>query len=1406
MIRTSLLLKPATILAAVLFAVASWAADLSDEQEGAYRFFCIKLAKDSDYNIVIQLSQQDASYEPAQNESCFEKWFSPEGDRTAYTYIGELIYDSSNPPKALELTSDIDFGGYNEQTKSCNEEFWPFDFEVSDPITLRSVEDNAYTIGGLCYTTLSGEASFGGGLIGSIQNVRFENVRLESLTFSSLFGTIVEEPDVNNVYVANAVISAPTAGLFVSSTEGLYVTDFEGSSITVRSIPDMDLRNAVDLIYPSSVNIGGLAGHVNRMHAVGVSIDGLNVSNNAYVGDNAASFVQEVAQVEAHIGGIAGHVGLVELVRVGLDYSLLNDDAVLRDNAVEGQYSYMGGLVGSITYDLMVWFQSTYSYSDISCSEERGPTYYCKAGYIAGLVEFSEPLYKGANDMSLVSNFHYTLADYDSASGMFGEAYCDYQKSYMPNNQQEHISCVYEFNTYGELSVLDDGDEGTTLVSKTFAYGNYRSATENTYASQDFDPDTYMIGGVTRDAVSVGVIDREYMQGQAFANVLNRFNSEYGNTSVEWISDNSRDYPYVASTYRASSADDYAVQVTFVLDCVENTGCLTSQERDALESLYDFSDGNYTVTFNVDQSGRIANEAWLQFAYSLTEPNPDRASVYWESYPYQPFSIDNTYDYSVTYYLSEADDSDIDTSEAMAYVFFGTGVDYENSAVGIFSYEGESVENRGADIDVKEYSGGSDPVVMQAGPLMRIVESDLVMKDGREFKGWKVRAALWSPDGYDVLRNKAFAGMNLPVDDEGYFSLYDNMDTLAAVYQRAVLGECYELSRENPAISADSLRKLATICSQKSEEYETAFDNVIIALAVYPKGFEAENELEDDSGNTKPGEPEKKVTYPALFYAGNAIQLAVKTDKFVYEENAPFVSVLLEDLSGVPLVDSLFEFTDGVWPEIFTWEKYPLAPGRYLLTAKIYDGKNQNPEVRQWDFEVKAQIAESGNGEWHMVSLWNVDFDNYGWSDDDVFYWWDEFSIFGKYWQYKEFSKKDTPERGKGYWYNSLEGRSLQLKDTVYTEAMAWHFDSVNTGWNLVSNPYGWFVDIGAESNEFGKEWYDEQVKWLEEEASNREDVDEEWLREEMEWIEEERLMHQPAVEFFHWDPVAGQYEEVKTLAPYEAVWAKVNKGQAIDWELQPVPAFVATVNEDGDTVMVKSLKKKGVLAKAAGNSGWALQLVLSDAKGKMDSWNMVGVGKVAWSSEEPPAGMGDHVNLSIMDAGRRLAKSVKEQNGDAEYEWNVELTATSERVGNLKLVGIDGIRASGLRVFLTVDGSTVELNDDGGVQVRLSATPKVANIRVAKSARPVIAQNLQGLFARDAGNVLQVGFDASEGLAGAKARVDLVDMKGKVVRSMNFKAESGRNEVSFEKPNGGLYILRAAAGSKVATQKVLLK
>ena len=297
-----------------------------------------------------------------------------------------------------------------------------------------------------------------------------------------------------------------------------------------------------------------------------------------------------------------------------------------------------------------------------------------------------------------------------------------------------------------------------------------------------------------------------------------------------------------------------------------------------------------------------------------------------------------------------------------------------------------------------------------------------------------------------------------------------------------------------------------------------------------------------------------------------------------------------------------------------------------------------------------------------------------------------------------------------------------------------------------------------------------------------------------------------PAVEFWRWDPIGSKYDPATILAPYEAVWVKVNKPDEIsEWNLSADPYFGNLVNADGENVPIKSLNKKLVLAKAAGKSGWALQLKLSDARGKMDDWNVLGAGKVASRSEEPPVGMGSRVNLSIMESGKRFAKSVKSISGGA-YDWNVELSATSDRMGFLEIAGLDDLASKDLSVYVTVDGKTTKMVDGTPLKVMLSTTPKVANVHVGTAPKVVLARTLDGLKAVQSGTMLQVGFNAGAGLAGSAVRVDIVDLKGHVVRTVSAKTLAGANSVAVETPKPGVYMLRVRAGNVGGAGRLMVK
>ena len=507
--------------------------------------------------------------------------------------------------------------------------------------------------------------------------------------------------------------------------------------------------------------------------------------------------------------------------------------------------------------------------------------------------------------------------------------------------------------------------------------------------------------------------------------------------------------------------------------------------------------------------------------------------------------------------------------------------------------------------------------------------------------------------------------------------------------------------------------------------------------------------------------PAKFVT-SKLLQSGSAIRFEFATNEF--GASGASVKVVLEDDDGKVVADSVIQISKT--PYEGSWEYYPLRAGTYLLAATVANSKSS--DVFEQDFEVKAEIASAAEGGWRMLSLSNVVMDSVTWDDDIRFYWWDDTRNTGAFWQYQRLNRDDKVDNLTGYWYSSLEGRPLVMKKDMAApkDPVVWNMDSVYTGWNMVANPYGWYVDLYGENPN-----------------------------------EKKAATEKSSIEFYSWNDSLGDYEPVDVIGPYEAVWAKVTGPS--QWKLPSKPAFVATVDAEGEENVVEPLKKTVELA--SGSKGWAIRAVLRDAKGKRDSWNFMGVSESGWASEEPPSGMGDHVNLSIKDGNKSLAKSFKKAAGDS-YEWTVSLEASGDRTGYLHFEGVRDLNAAGLKVFVTVDGTTTQMAENDTLKVSIGSMAKTAVVRVAPSVRTVVAQKLNGLRAFQAGNSLQVGFQVSESLAGARAYVEILDMKGKVLSSVSGTAVSGSNALTLQTPKSGLYMVRVRVGSKQAAGSVAIK
>jgi len=502
--------------------------------------------------------------------------------------------------------------------------------------------------------------------------------------------------------------------------------------------------------------------------------------------------------------------------------------------------------------------------------------------------------------------------------------------------------------------------------------------------------------------------------------------------------------------------------------------------------------------------------------------------------------------------------------------------------------------------------------------------------------------------------------------------------------------------------------------------------------------------------------------------SGNAIQLNIKASEFEVTRGVE-ARVRVFDVKGDSVVlDSLLgdSVAMGFESEAVLRMK---RTGDYKVVLTLEDEKES--DAFEQEFGVKSSIASVGKDGWQMVSLAAVDTSAINWtSDDQVFYWWDEFGNGGDYWQYRRYNRGDSVVATRGAWYSSLDSLPLVLKRDIEDdgEDAVWKLDSIHSGWNLVANTHGWEVSLFAGH------------------ADEEKDVDEE-----------------SEISFYRYNSETADYEETKYLKPYEAVWAKVGKKK--NWKVSAAPVFAKATEREPQPEKPEGgrMLPKRVLAKASTKDRWVLQAVLSDKNGKQDAWNILGAGNNPFSAEEPPESMGDHVNLSIVEGKRALAKSIK--SASDEMEWTVALSASNDRVGYLTLVGIDDVNAFGYRVFVTVDGNTTEMKDGVPLQVLLKSNAKTATVRVAPAAKVVAQNSLKGLRSARLGGKLKVSFETT-GLAGTNARVDLLDMKGHVMSTVNAKTLEGTNALVLDAPKSGLYMLRVRAGSQQQAAKIVVK
>ena len=585
-----------------------------------------------------------------------------------------------------------------------------------------------------------------------------------------------------------------------------------------------------------------------------------------------------------------------------------------------------------------------------------------------------------------------------------------------------------------------------------------------------------------------------------------------------------------------------------------------------------------------------------------------------------------------------------------------------------------------------------------------------------------------------------------------YTATYDSTKVLYKVsfydYDDTPIGDAQFVEYGSSAVApADPVRKGYTFAG-----WDRNFDKITKAVdvkATYEKNSGSSSSVVPKSSSSVGGK--LKIVKPKIEQSGNAILLTFDT------ENADESAVAHVEVIGEngPIVDT--DIPNSV-VNGGQWEMTPAPIGKFEVTLTV-GNEVQSAEYRDY-FEVASEIT-AAPGSWQMVSLSAFDKRSYK-TDDATLYWWDEQSPVGDYWQYRAFAGENA-DATRGFWYGTTDGKPLVIRESTGSKdsEIEWDLDSLFSGWNLVANPYGWYVDLSK--------------------GTTSDDA---------------------KVSFWRWNPTTAEYEVPKVLGPYEAVWAKVSKKTT--WRMSAAPVF----NIQEKTIVEpdkKALHKETADVKGA----WNMKVALTDEFGKKDSWNVIGAGTEE-SLDEPPTGMGNRVSLAIREVfadgkkGAKLAKSIKAVAD--EYRWILDVSASSARDGKLTFDGVAELNKQGLKLFVESDGEVKELRDGQAYDIALAKSAKQVEVRVAASNAVVASSKISGFGSTLAGGSLQLGFTAPDNLAGANASYAVVGVDGKKVATGSFKAAAGMNQFSLKAPKTGVYFVKIKVGSQQLSGKVLVR
>lgn len=1166
---------------------------------------------------------------------------------------------------------------------------------------------------------------------------------------------------INNVSSSVEIESAVKTG-----SENVFVGGIVGKADVFRSNKTLAFKNArfdgslVAADSTDKVHMGGiLGGFMTQLRSV--SFDAATVAANVTLKSDGVSG----AEAEAYVGGICGYCAQVAEV---LKSSVTGNVSVVDEN-FGGKSLLVGGLFGLVQSNLGLTVKNTFSVGDISVKPATPANADMLVGYIAGRAEMT-----GTLASKLISNYHYSTVDDVDAFGKVLNGETDITASW--KNGVTGWTISYNVRN-GETESLSTGKNGTLLAADmmvdkfagelnrgqkpNYVWTREKGVNQNlpfitngTGIAPEGD-DVYLVTFIyyVWDAEAGKFISKNHAiiapSGVTVSEVAPEVPPREGYTFTGWDKGD-----MIIESMMTVSAQ-YAVN-TYTVVFMNGQQEMQTSEMDYMSM--PAYEGETPAKAPNDRYNYMF-KGWTPEIVPVTKP-----AVYTAVFD----SVQNKYRIRFVYQLGTVTEGEVATgtlpvcdripelpaTAGYTYTFKGwspeiAAVTSDQTYMAVFdstirTYYAKFVVD-GVLVDSIQVNYGEVPVFSGETPAR-----DSANRVVYTFTGWNPGLG---PIPGDMTYHAEFrADTIIPtytVTFVDYLGVVLGVQTVkegeSAVAPKYTEPEGTEFIGWSTSFE-NVTRDLLVFAFVKTAEPQSSSSILPVSSSDVVPEFSSSSEVVPESSSSSVEVVELAIVEPKIEQSGNAIRLTFGT-KFadtegkvsarvqVYCDNGTVFDTVVVD--SVTALDSRLE-----------WELAPAPLGKSKVVLTL-EGSGK-PVAYETSFVVASEIAVTPRS-WQMVSLAALDMEASARSEDDALYWWDEENPVGEYWQYRSYRAGEKNDPSRGYWYGTRNGNPLLLKEESPMEQseIVWELDSVYSGWNLVANPHGWYIDLS--SGKGGD------------------------------------------VQFWRWNSANGEYEASSVLGPYEAVWAKV--AEPTTWTVSAKPVY--------EFKKLGTAMQKAALAKAAGDD-WSVRVVLSDEFGKQDSWNFIASGKPL-DVEEPPAGMGDHVNLSIVEGGKFLAKSAKAPAD--EYVWNMEVSASDYRDGFLKFEGVSVLAAKGLRLFVTVDGKTTEVAEGKSVKVLLKQSSTPVTVRVARSGAAVAAKaSLGELRMVQRTGFVDVGFEVPADMAGASVQVDIVSLDGKVVDRSKFTASAGTNLATLAAPHRGLYYVRVRAGSLAAIKKTMIK